>query len=323
MAFKNHESSVCHREAVEVIICLPSTTQHIGTLLSEQYTVEMAKSRRMLLKISNSIRFLARQALPLRGHYDDSDGNLYQLLKLQGEDRELVEWLQRRVNKYTSPEIQDDLIKVMATHVLRSISEKLHKSPFVTIMVDEMTDITNQEQVTVVMRRIDEELVVYEELLGLYAVSCINAATLFAVIKDTMLRLNLPTSKLRGQCYNGCSTMSGIQSGLAKRVQDEESRAVYTHCYSHSLNLAASDSVRKSKFMKSALETTHEITKLIKLSPRRDAIFQELQADTSLSSERSSVSIKLLYPTRWTACADPLSSILENYGTAKHLGGSY
>ena len=79
MAFKNHESSACHCEAVEVVICLPSTTQHIGTLLSEQYTVEMAKSRRMLLKISNSIRFLARQALPLRGHYDDSDGNLYQL----------------------------------------------------------------------------------------------------------------------------------------------------------------------------------------------------------------------------------------------------
>ena len=51
MAFKNHESSACHREAVEVIIRLPSTTQHIGVLLSEQYAVEMAKTRQMLLKI--------------------------------------------------------------------------------------------------------------------------------------------------------------------------------------------------------------------------------------------------------------------------------
>ena len=314
VAFKNHESSACHREAVEVFIHLPSTTQHIGVLLSEQYAREMAKSRRMLLKILNSIRFLARQALPFRGHCDDSDGNLYQLLKLQGgEDHELLEWLQRRVNKYTSPEIQNDLIKVIARHVMRNIAEKLHRSPFVTIMVDETTDITNQEQVTVVMRRLDEHLVVYEEFLGLYAVSCINAATLHDVIKDTMLRLNLPTSKLRGQCYDGCSTMSGIRSGLAKRVQDEESRAVYTHCYSHSLNLAASDSIRKLKFMKSSLETTHEITKLIKLSPRRDAIFQELQADNALFSESSSVSIKLLCPTRWTVRADSLFGIIENY----------
>ena len=112
-----------------------------------------------------------------------------------------------------------------------------------------------------------------------------------------MLRLNLSTDKLRGQCYDGCSTMSVIRSGLAKRVQDEESRAVYTHCYSHSLNLAASDSIRKSKLMKSALETTHEITKFINLSPRCDAIFQKLQADNSLSSESSTVIIKFLCPT--------------------------
>jgi hypothetical protein len=158
----------------------------------------------------------------------------------------------------------------MAMQVMRKISEKLHKSPFVTIMVDETTDITNKEQVTVVMRRIDEDLVVYEEFLGLYTVPRINAATLFDVIKDTMLRLNL---QLRGQSYDSCcSTMSGIQSGLAKLVQDEESRAVYTHYYSHSLNLAASDSISNLKPMKSALETTHEITRLIKLSPRRDAI---------------------------------------------------
>ena len=197
MAFKKHETSACHREAVDVIISLPSTSQHVGVLLSEQYGMEMAKNRRMLLKILNAIRFLARQALALRGHYDDSDGNLYQLLKLQaGDHQELAEWLQRKVSRYTSPEIQNDLIKVMATHVLRKISEKLHKSPFITIMVDETTDITNQEQVTVVMRRIDEAFAVYEEFLGLYAVSCINAETLLAVIKDTMLRLNLPTSML-------------------------------------------------------------------------------------------------------------------------------
>ena len=127
---------------------------------------------------------MAWQALPLRGHYDDSDGNLYQLLKLQGEDAELIEWLQRRVNKYTSPEIQNDLSKVMVMQVMRKISEKLHKSPFVTIMVDETTDITNKEQVTVITRRIDEDLVVHEELfLGLYTVPCINAATLSLKIR--------------------------------------------------------------------------------------------------------------------------------------------
>ena len=91
-------------------------------------------------------------------------------------------------------------------------------------MVDETTDVTNQEQVTIVMRKIDEDLAVYEEFLGLYAVSSIDAATLFTVIQDILLRLNLPTRKLRGQCYDG---MSGVRSGLAKRVQDVVSSSLY------------------------------------------------------------------------------------------------
>ena len=107
--------------------------------------------------------------------------------------------------------------------------------------------------------------------------------------------------------------MSGSRNGVAKRVKDEEKRAVFTHCYSHSLNLAVNDSVKKSKFMKASLETTHEITKLIKLSPRRDAFFREFKVESDLFSDNKSMSIRLLCPTWWTVRADSLLSILDNY----------
>jgi len=81
--------------------------------------------------------------------------------------------------------------------------------------------------------------------------------------------------KLHGQYYDGCSTMSG--TGVAQRTSDEEPRAVFIHCYGHSLNLAASDTVKKSKFLKQALETSQEITKFIKFSLRPDNSFQEIQ----------------------------------------------
>jgi len=97
LRFRNHELSASHREAVDMIVHLPTTTQHIGQLLSRQYASETAKNRRVLLKILSSIRFLARQALALRGHDDDHDGNLIQLLKLHGEaDIEVLEWLKRK-----------------------------------------------------------------------------------------------------------------------------------------------------------------------------------------------------------------------------------
>lgn len=104
--------------------------------------------------------------------------------------------------------------------------------------------------------------------------------------------------------------MSGTRTGVAKRIANEEPRAVFTHCYRHSLNLAASDSVKKSKPMKDALDTTHEITKLIKFSPRRDAIFHVLKAENDKASNSHTAGIRVLCRTRWTVRADSLLSII-------------
>ena len=102
-------------------------------------------------------------------------------------------------------------------------------------------------------------------------------------IKDVLLRLNLPISKVRGQCYDGAATMAGCISGVATRMNADEPRAIFTHCYGHSLNLACCDTIKQSKLMHDALDTTHEITKLIKKSPGREATFKSLRCETVVS----------------------------------------
>ena len=104
--------------------------------------------------------------------------------------------------------------------------------------------------------------------------------------------------------------MRGIKNGVTKQITDLESRALYTHCYhGHSLNLAASDVIKQSKIFQ---DTSHEITKLMKCSPRRDNIFHGLK-DTSSTADSNSPGIRVLYPTRWTVRADSLASIINNY----------
>ena len=109
--------------------------------------------------------------------------------------------------------------------------------------------------------------------------------------------------------------MSGTKTGVAKRITDEEPRAIFTHCYGHSLSLAACDTMKRSELMKDALDTTHEITKLIKSSPQRDAIFHEHKAELENDSSSSSITvgIRVLCPTRWTIRADSLFSVIDNY----------
>ncbi|KAL5517004.1 hypothetical protein EMCRGX_G002468 [Ephydatia muelleri] len=235
----------------------------------------------------------ARQGIPIRGDGDDSESNFIQLLKLSGQgDAKMDEWLKKKTDKYTSHDIQNELLKIMAQHVLRSIAVQIQDSRFVTVMIDETTDVCNQEQVTVVFRTVDDKLIVNEEFIGLYSVDSFTADVLTAVIKDVMLRLNLAITKLRGQCYDGCSTMSGSRS--------------------------ASDAIKSSKIMKDALETTHEITKLIKFSPKREAIFRAFKQENDLESNSSSIGIRVLCPTRRTVSAESLFGILENYSAPMH-----
>ena len=59
----------------------------------------------------------------------------------------------------------------MASQVLRQLSLKLQESPFICIMIDEITDITNKEQVTIVFRSVSDELEVDKDFVGFYTVS--------------------------------------------------------------------------------------------------------------------------------------------------------
>ena len=58
-----------------------------------------------------------------------------------------MEWMQKKKGKFTSHDIQNEILKVMALSVLRKIAANLQNTQFYTIMVDECADVGNHEQV--------------------------------------------------------------------------------------------------------------------------------------------------------------------------------
>ena len=50
-----------------------------------------------------------------------------------------------------------------------------------------------------------------EEFLGLYCLSAIDAQSIVEAMKDAFVRFQIPLAKLRGHCYDGCSTMAGVK----------------------------------------------------------------------------------------------------------------
>ena len=309
-AFESHEKSTTHKRAVEGVITLPKTTRDIGKLTSSAHAAEKRKNQQCLVTIAENIRFLARQGIALRGDGDESNSNFVQLLHLRAIDQpQLNAWLERKTDKYTSPQIQNELLIVMATAVLRKIGEIIQKACYFSIMADEVTDSSNKEQVVICFRRIDEQFEAHEDFVGLYQVDSIVSNSIVEVLKDTIVRLNLAISKCQGQCYDGAANMAGIRNGVAAQMCAVEPRALYSHCYGHALNLATSDTIKKNKILRDVLDTVFEITKLLKLSPKREAWFSKLKQEITPETP----GFCTLCPTRWTVRATSLKSVIDNY----------
>ena len=133
----------------------------------------------------------------------------------------------------------------MALHILRQVSTNIRGSQCYSIMADKCTDIANKEQFIICLRWVDEKLNDHEDFIGLYQVDSIDANSLVRAIKDTLIRLNLPISDCRGQCYDGASNMSGCKNGVATQIMADEKRAIFVHCHAHALNLAVGDCIKK------------------------------------------------------------------------------
>ena len=112
--FHNHEKSATYKLAVEVVLpvvlTLSQTHKDIGEMLSTSHASEKAVNRQCLMKIAQNIRFLARQGLSFRSDDAEDSSNFNQLLHLRAfDDPSLLTWVQRKAEKYTSPEIQNEL----------------------------------------------------------------------------------------------------------------------------------------------------------------------------------------------------------------------
>ena len=288
------------------MVTVPRSMGDVQEMLSAQCGNDKLERRQHMMKILQNLVFLARQGLPLRGDGNEDDSNYIQVLKLRTiDDPRVLQWLCKKTDKYTSVVIQNEMLQIMALKVLREVAILLHSSKFYAIMADETTDVANQEQVVICLRWVDDNFEIHEEFIGLHQVDSIAASTLTQVIKDVLLRMNLSLDKARGQCYDGAAAMAGCRSGVAKRILDEEPRAIYIHCYGHALDLAISDTVKKCDCLNNALSDTHDITKLIKSSPQREARFLNIKESVASSVP----GIRILCPTRWTIRAASLQSV--------------
>ena len=165
--------------------------------------------------------------------------------------------------------------------ILRDIANNINDSILYSVVSNEVTDCSNKEQFVICYRRVYKVFDTHEDFIGIYHVDNIKADALATVIKDVLIRLDIPLSNARGQCYDGAKNIYGIKNGFSNKILSENPKAFSTDCFGYASNLALGDMVKNIRFLKDSMDTTYKISNPVKRSPKKDVMLQKIRKDIS------------------------------------------
>ena len=232
--FNQHENnSPHHRASVEDTrkfrenMAAPSLA--INRKLDTIKNAQILKNREILKSLIKVLITMSQQAIPLRGR-DESDptaefrsssmetvdttknpGNFLAFVKLAAslDCPVLKEHLSKCAKNatYLSKDIQNELLKYIAENILDQIVAKIKQSKFFSILADEACDISNKEQMPIVIRYVDN-CQIRETFVRM--AECHYGCTgkgLSEIILKSIEDINLDMENCRGQGYDGAGLL--------------------------------------------------------------------------------------------------------------------
>ncbi|KAL6655967.1 hypothetical protein ACP70R_006793 [Stipagrostis hirtigluma subsp. patula] len=217
---------------------------HIEHMVQEQTNDDIRKNRLRLATSIDAVRWLAFQACAFRGHDESEDskdqGNFLEMVKLLASYDEEVKAVvlgnAPQNATYTSPQIQKEILDLMASNVQKAIRNEIGDAKF-CLIVDESRDESRKEQMALVVRFVDRDGFVRERFLDLIHVHDTYSATLKQELCSALSNHKLDVQSIRGQGYDGASNMRGEWNGLQAKFMEDCPYAYYVHCFAHQLQL--------------------------------------------------------------------------------------
>ena len=231
-----HAKSEAHYFAMTKWINAKRNEKQKVTILSKldrQHKASVLQNRHYLKVIIECLMFTAQQNIEQRGHGEERDnvsemcdtnrGNFLELLHLMCKDlpwldNVLIEQLQKHT-QWTSPGIQNELLSILADHVLQRIVHDVQESGKFAVIADETSDISRTEQVSLCLSYIADGTK-KETFIGFYATKSTEGEVLFELLKKAIGDLHLDFENIVGLCFDGAANMSGMHKGVATRMKE-------------------------------------------------------------------------------------------------------
>ena len=169
-----HLSAVVQAESLKTAIQNPSAS--IDNQLRQIRQADIIRNRAILQALAEAILLCGRQGIALRGHRDDStaesDSNRDTFLALldysvKSGNKVLANHFKEcsKNATYTSKTTQNDLIQAIGDHLRDKLLLEIKAAKWYSVLCDEVTDISDKEQVSLVLRFVDSACDIREEFL--------------------------------------------------------------------------------------------------------------------------------------------------------------
>ena len=159
-----------------------------------------------MTRVTDAIIYLTRQGLALRGDDENEElcnrGNFLELLSLLSTaDSDFGEHFRTLPSnaKYTSPDIQNELISIAASQIREDICREAAGAAMIAITVDDTKDISQKEQMSLCIRFTLLPGNVREQFLMLKHMTD-DAKSLSEAILSSLQSLGLDTCTIVAQC---------------------------------------------------------------------------------------------------------------------------
>ncbi|XP_068755928.1 52 kDa repressor of the inhibitor of the protein kinase-like [Montipora capricornis] len=148
--------------------------RQINSLLQQQ----IKRNREILKSLFKTIIFCKRNNIALRGPRDDDpqnaslSGNFQALLefRIDSGDQTLQHHLKNCTQKcdiFLKP-VKNEMITTVGAIIVNNLSQEIRESKYFSIMSDEAADVSNKENLSVVIRFLDSNKTVREGFVGFY-----------------------------------------------------------------------------------------------------------------------------------------------------------
>ena len=175
---------------------------------------------------------------------------------------------------YSSKTIQNQLIEVIGDQVRSRIIDSVQASRYLSILCD-VTDVTGMEQLSLVLRFVDQSNSIREEFVDSVQGERITGEVLASSILNKIESYGLDVRNGRGQGYDGASNMSSAVRGVQGIIRQSSPTAMYIHYNAHVLNLAIVSSCSLPPIRNMA-GNVMETAKFFNFSPKRQHLFEKV-----------------------------------------------